>query len=294
MAFLYLHYQPSNIVISVAGNFDQHLEKLLNKHFYPDYHLKWKLESSFFKNEYERLFSYQSQWKNVLSLMRDKQNFSSGPTQINHHTYHKQLDHTFVIVAFPGVSVKNPTKYHIQLLAHILGVGMSSRLFDKIRSQEGLVYSIRASHISHNYNGAFTIEYSCQHKPSDQIRILRLIKEELDHLKNEPVQEEEYEKIMSNLISQVKVAQESSYENAFHYGYQLAKEDDIKTHEELVTIYQKITRKDLQINAQLYFDYQNMMICTLSPVKINLETYQKIFLLEFLDTKTNSKPSIKP
>uniref|UniRef100_A0A6C0E7F1 Peptidase M16 N-terminal domain-containing protein n=1 Tax=viral metagenome TaxID=1070528 RepID=A0A6C0E7F1_9ZZZZ len=279
MAFLYLYYQPSNIIISVAGNFDKYseLEHILNKHFGSNYHHKWKLDSSFFKNEYERLFNYQSQWKNVLSLIGESNTHNTK--QINYHTYGKQLQHTFVIVAFNGVSSKNPNKYSLQLLAHVLGIGMSSRLFDIIRSNKGLVYSIKASHITHNYNGVFTIEYSCQHNPHDQISILHLIKEELEKLKNQLISEDEYSKIISKLTSQIKVAQENSFENALHYGYQLIRDyNSVLTYQELADVYLKISREDLQVMAQTYFDYTCMMICTLSPVKIKPETYQKIFI----------------
>jgi predicted Zn-dependent peptidase len=290
MAFLYLHYQPSNVIISVAGNFDQHLPKLLNKHFGFNYHHKWKLDSSFFKNEYERLINYYNQWKSVLSIFIDKpiiQKVSSDRI-INEHTYHKQTQHTFVIIAFPGVSVKNPDKYNLQFLAHVLGIGMSSRLFDKIRSNEGLVYTIKASHITHNYTGAFMIEYSCQHNPHDQISILNFIKTELQLLKEHLITEEEHNKILSKLNSQIKVSQESSYENAIHYGYQLARDDIVKTHQELADIYLKITREDLQNNANMYLDYTGMKIYTLSPVKVKQTTYQKIFTINS-DSQKSSK-----
>lgn len=279
MAFLYLHYQPKNLVISVAGNFKSYitLENHLNLNFGSNFHHQWKSDSTFFKREYERLNLYKSQWIKIMNLMSNRQNFSSISNKINYHTNKQNLDHTFVVIGFPGVSFKDPTKYRLELLAHILGVGMSSRLFDKIRSKEGLVYSIKASHRAHDYNGVFMIKYSCNHNLRNQIKILKLIKRELDLIQTILIDNEEYEKIINKFINSVKMAQENSYENCFHYGFQLTKGSDIKTYSDLIEIYKNISPGDLKINAQLYLDYDKILIQTISPIKIYAETYQKIF-----------------
>jgi len=279
MAFLYMHYQPKNLVISVSGNFSSYatLEKHLELNLGSNFHTRWKSDSTFFKREYEKLGLYQSQWKRILALMSNQQNFSSVSKKINYHISKKSLEHTFVVMGFPGVSFNDPAKYHLQLLSHVLGVGMSSRLFDKIRSQEGLVYSIKAYHQAHDYNGVFAIQYSCNHTPKHQIKILKLIKKELDLLQTTLIDQEEYEKILNKFISRVRMAQENSYENCFHYGVQLTKGNDIKTYSDLIDIYQDISREDLQAAAATYFDYNKILIQTISPVKVFAENYQKIF-----------------
>ena len=48
------------------------------------------------------------------------------------------------VMGFGGVSVRDPEHYAQEILAEVLGGGMSSRLFDEIREKRGLVYSIYA------------------------------------------------------------------------------------------------------------------------------------------------------
>ncbi len=59
-------------------------------------------------------------------------------------TEQKPLDQTHLVVSFPAPNYRDPRVYELQVLASILGGGMSSRLFQEVREKRGLCYSVFA------------------------------------------------------------------------------------------------------------------------------------------------------
>ncbi len=60
------------------------------------------------------------------------------------HTEQKPLDQTHIVLSFPAPNYRDPRIYQLQVLASILGGGMSSRLFQEVREKRGLCYSVFA------------------------------------------------------------------------------------------------------------------------------------------------------
>jgi predicted Zn-dependent peptidase len=73
----------------------------------------------------------------------------SGP-HVKLHT--KQSDQAHLILGVPSRPVAHPDRYILQVLATVLGGGMSSRLFTEVRERRGLAYYVHA--INHSYTDA--------------------------------------------------------------------------------------------------------------------------------------------
>jgi len=69
----------------------------------------------------------------------------------------KKLEQVNLVIGFEGLSYLDKNYYTSQILAMILGGGMSSRLFQEIRENRGLAYSIYAFNYAHNDCGTFGI-----------------------------------------------------------------------------------------------------------------------------------------
>jgi predicted Zn-dependent peptidase len=294
MAFLYKFYRPDNMAISVSGNFKSYdsMKYLLEKHFGNKFHRNYRIDTTLFKRSIEQLDNYKKQWDNVMGLI--------PPTYMQnkilyHITPRTESEHTFVSMAFAGLKFNDSNKYKASFLAHILGEGMSSRLFNKIRSKYGLVYTIKASNNTSDNCGLFRIDYSCNHSFGVQIKILELIKDEIELLKREPITQEEYNNTISSVENHSKMSQENSYENSLHYGMQLLKADKIKTYKDIVNEYKNISISELQQFANQLFNWNKFLIVTYSPNKVFIEKYQRIFLnyQEEQEIKTKSKTKTK-
>ena len=69
----------------------------------------------------------------------------------------RELEQVHVILGLPGVGFRDPAYYTAAVLATLLGGGMSSRLFQKVREERGLVYSIFAFHAAAVDSGLFGV-----------------------------------------------------------------------------------------------------------------------------------------
>ena len=64
----------------------------------------------------------------------------------------KQSDQAHVIVGVPSFPLEHPDRYALQILATVLGGGMSSRLFTEVRERRGLAYYVFG--LNHSYTDA--------------------------------------------------------------------------------------------------------------------------------------------
>jgi predicted Zn-dependent peptidase len=279
IGFINEYYKPENMVISVAGNFRSYnslcdiLENRFSKNMVSSSIKKSKSKSKTMTS----LEKYHNEWSNVLKLVK---NITSVKfKQINHHVEPATAqEHTFVSIVFEGLKYNNMEKYKYDFISNILGSGMSSRLFDTIRNKHGLVYNISSSHNSSDYTGIFTITYSCNHDKNIQIRILKLIRDEINMMITEKISQLEYKTCLGKMENSIKMSQESSYDNCIYYGTQLLKnEGKIMSYKQMVGEYKKISIDTLLDYSKQLFNLSHFLVVTLSPTKIKEEVYQQIF-----------------
>ena len=65
---------------------------------------------------------------------------------------HDETEQAYVMLGMPGLSLRDERRYTLSVLDTILGGGMSSRLFQEVREERGLVYEI--STFQQAYRGA--------------------------------------------------------------------------------------------------------------------------------------------
>lgn len=121
------HYTPANIVVSVAGNITPSLLE--------------KVEALFGDFEKEE---NPKQYKLPV--------FASGYSLKN-----KETEQGHLCLGFPGLSLNDPDIYNVTVLNNIIGGSMSSRLFQEIREQRGLAYSIFSYHSAYSDHGTLAI-----------------------------------------------------------------------------------------------------------------------------------------
>ncbi|MBV9333101.1 MAG: insulinase family protein, partial [Candidatus Eremiobacteraeota bacterium] len=73
------------------------------------------------------------------------------------HLRHKESEQAYIVVGTRGVDVRDERRYAASLLDTVLGGGMSSRLFQEIREQRGLVYSVYSFQAAYRAAGLFGV-----------------------------------------------------------------------------------------------------------------------------------------
>jgi predicted Zn-dependent peptidase len=91
------------------------------------------------------------------------------------HADSQRGEQLHVTLGFEGVDLNSPDHHAAQLFAMALGGGMSSRLFQELREERGLAYSVSASHVSHADTGLLSLY--CAARPRDAAAALSLARE---------------------------------------------------------------------------------------------------------------------
>jgi len=89
----------------------------------------------------------------------------------------RDLTETQIVLGFPGVGTRDTDYFAVQALATLLGGGMSSRLFQEVREQRGLCYSIYAFHWGFADTGVFGVHAATG--PDDVAELMPVVVDEL-------------------------------------------------------------------------------------------------------------------
>ncbi|HSQ97169.1 MAG TPA: pitrilysin family protein [Rickettsiales bacterium] len=151
----------------------------------------------------------------------------------------KKLEQTQLVLGFEGFSFLDEHFYEAGVLGIILGGGMSSKLFQKIREKKGLCYRIDASSTGSEDTGM--IEISCATAPERTNEAIIAIMEELkDATQN--ISEEEYKRAIVKLKSAILMSKENNSSRAkknvgdlFSVGRLISSEEIIQKIEEINT-----------------------------------------------------------
>jgi predicted Zn-dependent peptidase len=118
------------------------------------------------------------------------------------------LAQQYVEVGIPSIPVTHPDRYALSLMSNLLGGGMSSRLFQRVREEHGLAYSI------YNYTDFFRdtgmLATSFSSSPDNCDRALAIVAEEYARLRAGDLDEDELESNKAQLMSSVVLGMEST------------------------------------------------------------------------------------
>ena len=120
----------------------------------------------------------------------------------------KSLEQVQLCLGVPAPPVDSPTRYAMYLLNSMLGSGMSSRLFQTVREDRGLAYSIYSEASPFRDTGALSIYAGTSAEKTPEV--IRLTLEELRRLKEETVHEAELKRAKDQLKSNIVLGLESS------------------------------------------------------------------------------------
>jgi predicted Zn-dependent peptidase len=101
----------------------------------------------------------------------------------------RKLEQVSLVIGAPGITASSAERPVMAVLNNILGGGMSSRLFQEVREQRGLVYSVYSFAPGYSDAGSVAMAASCTPKKLGEV--VRVMNAEFERLAVEPVQETE-------------------------------------------------------------------------------------------------------
>lgn len=247
--YFYQMYRPENMVISITGNVSTKTikEVIADSPFIPKVSLP-VVESD---------IQIKEQKIPRLSLLP------------------KKVNQTHLCFGFEAVSRFHPNKISMDLLNIILGAGLSSRLFQKIRVEEGLTYDIHSYTQYFNETGAFNIYAGVV--PDKLVRSIETILRELKRLKEEIISQKELQKAKEIYKGSILLGLENTLSHAFRLGSYLLLYKKEYQYRKLIEKINKVQSEDIRELAQNIFlsDKINLVIFYPNQIKINRNSLVK-------------------
>ncbi len=173
-------YKPDNMVISVAGNFnDKELMKILNNSF--------TAIGSADRNDVE--FGIHKPGKRVKFVKKD-------------------IEQTHICMCLPGFKKDTKESYAQLLFTNAMGGSMSSRLFRRIREESGLAYSVYAYPTAYGNSGLITLYAGTSAENS--LTVMEMMLDEIKTTGREGITKAELARAKNQIISSFLMAQEST------------------------------------------------------------------------------------
>lgn len=165
-----------------------------------------------------------------------------------------ELEQVQLCLGVPCCPLPDQRRYIVSLLSLILGGGMSSRLFQKVREQRGLVYSIYADASAYRDTGCLSVSAGTGHESVQQV--LRLILEEFSLLKREPVPADELRRAKDNLKGGLMLSLESTSARMGSLARQQIYFGRVYDPEEILARVEAVTAEEVQQAARDFFQPQ--------------------------------------
>ncbi|MFA6257687.1 MAG: pitrilysin family protein [Candidatus Paceibacterota bacterium] len=211
-------------------------------------------------NEANRIFGKVSRGKKI-NKIKVKEIQTKPEVLINF----KKTDQTHFVLGVRSLNLFSNKNALISVLGGVLGGGMSSRLFQKLREEMGVGYYVRAYNDAYTDHGFFQISAGVDNKRIEEV--LKAVLEECNKLKNSKVSEEELNKVKECLVGNMKLSLESSDDIAnFHGGQELLKREIISAEERAKEI-RKVTSEQIQSLAKDIFQNNKLNLALIGPFK---------------------------
>lgn len=227
-------YRPENMVFSIAGNIDTAavLAQL--------------------RREFEPLPA------SAAPEVGEPAAFQGGSRLVE-----RDIAQSHITLAFPAPTLYDERKYAYDMTSNILGGGSTSRLFERIREDEGLAYSIFT--FDSFYMRAGSIGIYAAVAPQQLGKTLDLTFEELRKLRDEGIPAEELEMNREQIKGGMLMAMESTFTRMARMAKSIMYYGKLIPMSEIIERVDGVTGEDIQACAQAIFQRDQCAMLVLGP-----------------------------
>lgn len=220
--------------------------------------------------------------KNLFKNISKSKKHNKQKTKIVHRKprvvfVHKDIDQVHIELGTRAFSYTDNRLGKLAVMRGVLSSGMSSRLFQKMRTELGICYYISAFNSASTDHGEFGVVSGVDPKRVDVA--VKAILDELKKIKNVPVPEDELKKVKALMISRMYMALESSDEVASYFGERVIFHKDLRTPEEREKAILSVTQKDIQNIAKKLFTNKDLLLAVVGR-KIDKQKLAKLLNFE--------------
>lgn len=255
------YYIPENSVISICGNVDiNNVEKLVDNYFG-----NWVSNNKIITHYPSSEIQWGSAYKN------------------------KEIEQLHISLGMKGLPTGNNDIYPLLLLNNILGGGVSSLLFQKVREEYGLCYTIYSYMTPFNNTGVINIYTSLN--ANYAIDALHLIIEELEAFIKTSIHGEKLIKAKEQIKGNYILGLESTSSRMFSNGKAALFLNKLNRPEEIIKKIDDITTEKLDEVMQITFA-NKILNAAFVGSKINIDKYNEILNIHKVAFKQDTKSKL--
>jgi predicted Zn-dependent peptidase len=152
----------------------------------------------------------------------------------------KQIEQNHIVLGFPGLHINRDYQFAYTVMSSILGAGMSSRLYQNVREENGRCYSIYSFTTSHRDTGVAGIYTALG--PDTEKKALELIREVVELYIKEGPTETELSRAREQLKANVIMSEESTMYRSLGIGQSVLNFGDALEMDEVIKRIDAVTR----------------------------------------------------
>jgi len=229
-AFFDLHYRPSNMVVSVAGDctHDAAAAELQQR-----FAGSWGAEAA------------------ATAAANPAMNRTApGPDTLALDVVRRSTEQAHLVYGMRSVSRFDERRWALSVLNHVLGGGLSSRLFQKVREQRGLAYSVWSERAAYQDSGSLAVVVGTATEHVDEV--LQIVDNEFELLAADGVTDRELAVAKGNLRAEMLLSNEDSGARMSRLGASMLLHGEVLTVDEVLARIDGIGKADvLAVAAEL-------------------------------------------
>ncbi len=234
-AHMKVHYAPNSVVVAAAGNVQhERFVELVSEQF--------------------------SGFRGTCELPQAERPATTPAA----HVRYKDSEQAHVVVGTRGIDVRDERRYTLSLLDTILGGGMSSRLFQEIREQRGLVYSVYSFQAAYRRAGLFGVYAGTS--PENVQPCIDVVREQFARVRDAAIAEDELHLAKEHIKGNLTLSLESTSSRMIRLGRNEFALGRPVTPEEIEQRIDAVCADDVRELAGELLADNNLGLCIIGPV----------------------------
>lgn len=232
--YMHTHYTSRNIVLAVAGSFDDDL--------------------------FDKLESYFG-----CRLLQNNEVECESAAYIPRNVYKtRDFEQIQIVAGFNGIDIYDDSVYSLLVFNNVFGSGMSSRLFQNIREKYGLVYSIGAGHSA--YMGTGTFDISAATSKDNIERVAELVSGEIRRIKTEKLSDDEIDRSKRQLKGNYILSNEHIGARMQTIGRGMLLNKPLRSQRETIERIMEVNRESVADIIDRVLDVSTLSIAAAGPI----------------------------
>ncbi|MEG2574559.1 MAG: pitrilysin family protein [Christensenella sp.] len=248
VSYMNRYYTASNIIVAVAGNFDeQELKDCLN-----------------------RLFGKLN--RNTLNVPSFADCTSFAPKGDRFETIDKDIEQVHLCMGMPGIDAHDKRKYALDIANNVIGGSMSSRLFQKIREEMGMAYSVFTYPALYRNAGMYGVYAGTMASNAEQVA--EMILKELKRVKNDGITKEEFMQSREQSKGNMILSLESTSSKMSSIGKAMILTGNVYSDEEALRFMDEVRYEDLRDVLDTCLDFNKLTVTCVGTIPDKQKLHQ--------------------